>query len=77
MMEFVDQLKNDVESQLAIYEKQSVPYYILIDLKASNVELYKFNNAVLTNQRIDQNATYQFCKLGYDLSIDFVKMFNH
>ena len=76
-MEFVDQLKNDVESQLAIYEKQSIPYYILIDLKASNVELYKLNNAVLTNQCVDQNATYQFCKLGYDLSNNFVKMFNH
>jgi hypothetical protein len=76
-MEFVDQLKNDVESQLAIYEKQSVFYYILIDLKASNVELYKFNNTVLTNQRVDQNGTYQFCKLGYDLSNNFVKMFNH
>lgn len=61
----------DRHSKYSIYESQGIPYYLIVDPDAEQVEIYKMNGGVYSLDKNGKLFSYQFSLGGCSATIDF------
>lgn len=61
----------DRHTKFDIYQKEKVPYYIIVDVEKKQIEVYQLVNALYEKKQVEQQLPYSFSFSGCSIELTF------